>query len=94
MTVAGLDFRNPVGQETFKGFKQVCIVERNTNESFGKYPDAREAITSNTKKVGKSNFSVQNQEEEELEQNSSVLAVKELKPKLWNPPSEFKFPFL
>ena len=35
---------------------------------------------------------MQNQEEEESEQGSSVLAVRESKPKLWNPPSEFKFP--
>ena len=33
MTVAGLDFKNPVGMETFNCFKKVCIIERNTNES-------------------------------------------------------------
>ena len=32
MTVAGLDFRNPVGLETFNCFKKVCIIERNTSE--------------------------------------------------------------
>ena len=53
-------------------FKQVCIIERNENESSGDYPDAREVITSNTKSVGKTNLSVQNQEEEESEQGSSV----------------------
>ena len=30
MTVAGLDFRNLVGLETFNCFKRVCIIERNT----------------------------------------------------------------
>ena len=33
MMVAGLDFRNPVGLETFNCFKRVCTVEQNTNES-------------------------------------------------------------
>ena len=32
MTVAGLDFSNPVGLEIFNCFKRVCIIERNTNE--------------------------------------------------------------
>ena len=32
MTVAGLDFRNPVGLEIFNCFKKVCIIERNTSE--------------------------------------------------------------
>ena len=31
MTVSGLDFRNPVGVETFNCFKKVCVIERNTN---------------------------------------------------------------
>ena len=33
MTMAGLDFKNPVEMETFNCFKKVCIIERNTNES-------------------------------------------------------------
>ena len=33
MTVSGLDFRNPIGAETFNWFKRVCIIERNSNES-------------------------------------------------------------
>ena len=33
MTVAGLDFKNPVGMETFNCCKKVCLIERNTNES-------------------------------------------------------------
>ena len=81
MTVAGLDFRNPVGQETFKCFKQVCVIERNTNESSRDYSDAREVTTSNSKTIGKRTFSVQDKVEEESEQESSVLAVKEAKPK-------------
>ena len=27
MTVSGLDFRNPVGAETFNCFKKVCVIE-------------------------------------------------------------------
>ena len=33
MMIAGLDFKNPVGIETFSCFKRVCVIERNTNES-------------------------------------------------------------
>ena len=31
MTIAGLDFKNPVGIETLNCFMRVCIIERNTN---------------------------------------------------------------
>ena len=40
--VSGLDFRNPVGTETFNCFKRVCIVERNTNESSRSDPSPKE----------------------------------------------------
>ena len=68
MTVAGLDFRTPVGQETFSCFKSVCILERNTNKSSRDNSNAREVQSSNTKKVGRSNYTVQGQEEEESDQ--------------------------
>ena len=42
MTVACLDFKNPVGIETFNCFKKVCIIERNTNESSRSEPTTRE----------------------------------------------------
>ena len=32
MMISGLDFKNPVGVETFNCFKRVCINERNTNQ--------------------------------------------------------------
>ena len=65
MTVAGLDFRNPVGQETFKCFKRVCIIERNTNKINRDMSNARELQSSNTKKVGRSNYYVQGQDKGE-----------------------------
>ena len=33
MTISGLDFKNPVGIETFNCFKKICVIERNTCES-------------------------------------------------------------
>ena len=33
MTMSGLDFKNPVGMETFNCFKRICVIERNTCES-------------------------------------------------------------
>ena len=33
MTTAGLDFKNPVGIETFNCFKKICVIERNTCEN-------------------------------------------------------------
>ena len=33
MTISGLDFKNPVGIETFNCFKNICVIERNTCES-------------------------------------------------------------
>ena len=33
MTITGLDFKNPIGIDTFNCFKKVCIIERNMNES-------------------------------------------------------------
>ena len=35
MTLYGLDFRNPVGHDTFACFKRICIIGRNMNESSG-----------------------------------------------------------
>ena len=35
---------------------------------------------------------MQGQDKEESDQETSVLAVRESNPKLWNLPSEFKFP--
>ena len=92
MTVAGLDFRNPVGLETFECFKKVCIIERNTNESSTANINTKDVQSFNTKKTVRSNYKVQGQDEGESDQEISVLAVRELSPKPWNPPSEPKFP--
>ena len=32
ITVTRLDFRNPVGPDTFACLKRICIIERNMNE--------------------------------------------------------------
>ena len=46
MTVAGLDFRNPVGLETLNLFKMVCVIECNTNKSARLDPILKEAVNS------------------------------------------------
>ena len=58
MTVAGLDFRNPVGLETFNCFKRVCFIERNTNKSASLDPTPKEAMTTAIKKPAKSSYNV------------------------------------
>ena len=75
MTVAGLDFRNSVGLETFGCFKRVSIIERNTNESSRANLNTKDAQSFNTKKTGRSNYKVQGQNEEESDEETSVLAV-------------------
>ena len=91
MTVAGLDFRNPVGLETFVFFKKVCIIERNTNEISGPSPTVKITPTSNDRKTARSTHRVQCQEEEGSENyhEVTVLAARELSTK---PLPEFKFP--
>ena len=63
MTVAGLDFRNPVGLETFECFKKVCITERNTNENSAANINTKDMQSFNTKKTVRSNYKVQGQDE-------------------------------
>ena len=41
MSKSQLDFRNPEGLETFNCLKPVCIIERNTNESFRNDPETK-----------------------------------------------------
>ena len=89
MTVAGLDFRNPVGLETFNCFKRVCIIERNTNECSWSNPSPKEVQPSTVKKTVRSNYKVQHPEKE---QETPVHAASEVNPKPWNPPAELKFP--
>ena len=41
MSKSQLDFQNPEGLETFNCFKRVCIIKRNTNESFRDDPETK-----------------------------------------------------
>ena len=65
MTVAGLDFRNPVGLETLNCFKKVCIMERNTNESSESNPNSKDVQSSTVKKTVRSTHKIQCQDEED-----------------------------
>ena len=56
MTVAGLDFRNPVELETCNCFIRVCIIEHNANESARSDPIPKEAVTTAIKKAVKSSY--------------------------------------
>ena len=57
MTIPGLDFKNPMGIETF-------IIEFNTNESSRSEPTPRETLMAGVKKPGKSSHKVQQVEDE------------------------------
>ena len=63
-TVSGLDFRNPVGPETFNCFKKVCVIERNTNECSRSDPIPKDVQANAVKKTVKCTYKVQQQEEE------------------------------
>ena len=91
MTVPGLDFRNPVGHDTFACFKRICIIGRNMNESFGDNVISKDVQSLNIKKTIRSTYKVQGQDEGESDQEICVLADRELNPKPWNPASELKF---
>ena len=56
MTISGLDFKNPVGIETFNCFKRVClcIIEKNTTESSRSNPTPKEVQNTEVKKIIKS----------------------------------------
>ena len=56
MTVSGLDFMNPVGAETFNCFKNVCVIERNTNDCLRSDPNPKEVQVTAVKRVVKSFF--------------------------------------
>ena len=42
MTMSGLDFKNPVGIETFNCFKNICVIERNMCESSSRGSEYRD----------------------------------------------------
>ena len=80
MTVAGLDFKNPVGIEMLNCFKQVCIIECNTNKS------SRLESTPRENKVQQIEG-----ESSDSENETSAHAVAGPPPKPWSPPSGLKF---
>ena len=92
MTVAELDFRNPVGLESFDCFGKDCIIERNTNEGSGANINTKDVQSFYTKKTVRSNCKVQGRDQGESDKEISVFAVGELSPKPWNPCSELKLP--
>ena len=56
LTVSGLDFRNPVGAETFNCFKKVSVIERNTNECLRSDPIPKDVQVTAVKKTVKSMY--------------------------------------
>ena len=55
ITIAGLDFKNPMGIETFNCFKRVCIIKRNTTECSRYDPVPKEVQNTGVKKITKIN---------------------------------------
>ena len=58
MTMSGLDFKNPVGIETFNCFKNIYVIERNMCESSRTDPALVEVPSTGTKKITKSSHKV------------------------------------
>ena len=87
MTITGLDFKNPVGVETFNCFKRVCIIERNMNESSRYDPVPKKVQNIAVKKVTKSTYKVQQQEGDSSgnESEPTIHAMSGIAPKPWNP---------
>ena len=97
MTISGLDFKNPVGIESFNCFKRVCIIVRNTNESSRSDPIPKEVQNIAVKKITKSTYKVQQQEGDSSgsESEPKIHAMSGPAPKQWNPsPPGLKFPWL
>ena len=94
MTVAGLDFRNPKGLETFNCFKRVCIIEPNTNESTGSDSILKEAVTAAARKIVRSSYNVFQEEmdDSDNEDGVTVYAATGKPTKPWNPPAGLRFP--
>ena len=94
MPIAGLDFKKPVGAETFNCFKKVCIIERNTNESSRSNPTPRETQVTGAKKPTKSSHKVQQVDDNSSDNDTEVTAHAMTGPALkpWNPPPGLKFP--
>ena len=84
-----LDFQNPEGLETFNCFKQVCVIERNTNENFRNEPETkrrgqvvdnagqqspRSATVPAAKKMPRSSHKVQIEKRDSLDSESESSA--------------------
>ena len=96
MTMSGLDFKNPVGLETFNCFKRICIKERNTCESARTDPAPIDSPSTGSKKVSKSSHKVTVQERDYSDTESEVgihatSNVTTRKPR-WEPSAGLKFP--
>ena len=94
MTMSGLDFKNPVGMETFNCFKRICVIERNTCESARTNPAPVDSPSTGTKKTIKSSHKVHIQERDysDTESEVGIHATLTLTPrKPWNPTSGLKF---
>ena len=96
MTIAGVDFKNPVGIETFNCIKRVCIIERSTTESSRSDPTPKEVQNIGVKKMIKSKHQVLQQEDESScsENEATIQVMSGPAPKPWKPPPRLKFPCL
>ena len=94
MTITGLDFKNPVGIETFNCFKRVCVIKRNTNKNSRSDPTPKEVQNISVKKIIKSTHKVFQQEDESSgsENEATVHSMTGPASKPWNPPPGLKFP--
>ena len=96
MTTAGLDFRNTADPNTLACFKRVCMIERNTNESYRENSNTvSSSTTSNNKKAFSSNHPLSDLDREVPVQELPAMTVKtpSSTPRLnWNPTTKLKFP--
>ena len=72
MTMSGLNFKNPVGMETFNSFKRICVIERNTCESARTDSAPIDSPSTGTKKLTKSSHKVNIQERDYSDTESEV----------------------
>ena len=93
MSLLQLDFRNPEGLETFDCFKKICIIERNTNESFRNDPEPKSIRVPAVKKVLRSTHKVQIEkwDNSDSKSESSVHIFYKSDFKMWKPSSKLKF---
>ena len=90
MTMSGLDFKNPVGMETFNCFKRICVIERNTCESARTDFAPINSPSTGMKKPTKSSHKVNIQERKYSDTESEVgihATSTSTQRKQWNPPS-------